>query len=280
LNIYFHKFNLLPQREINSKSTLKSREGVFLKSVISDVSNFWEYFPHPELGDQSVDSFLTDFSSAKSDAQKKAHLRLTKPLQMKTDSLFLNHELYHKDSDPKSPVIKYKLFGRNDFGFIPLLQKGHTVRLDANGIFNKESWIQFKSYIPEEAFNNIEYIEDPFFDKDWSHVGLETASDFVDGSPCSIKIYKPYRELFPIKAKKIIFSSPMGHLLGTYLTFLEMINFGNLDIHHGLMTPGIYKEVPNIFTGNFKHGFRLNQEVVDSFFENLSHKEWLFLCTA
>lgn len=278
MKISFHKFYLTPLRAPNAKSSLAPREGVFLMGERKGNFSFWEYFPHPELGDDSVQEFLKDFPCAKSTAQKKAHLRLSRPLINKSFPKFLNHELFIKGSIPQAPILKYKLADKADFGFLPLVQAGHIVRLDANGIFNSENWPEFENQIPTQLTSKIEYIEDPLGKCDWQVVNLPKARDFVSGHPYQVKVYKPYRELFPAGASQVIFSAPMGHVLGTYLTYLELIEHGDLLLSHGLLTPGLYHEVPELFQGNYQTGFEPRQSVLENFMQELPNKKWSELC--
>ena len=279
MNIYFHKFHLTPLRAPNARETLANREGVFLMGDRNGRLSFWEYFPHPELGDESVGKFLENFESATSDAQKKAHLRLTWPLINNTTLTFKNHELFQQGSSPQAPIIKYKLKHKSDMEFIPLIQAGHVVRLDANGIFTTDDWTIFENQIPKDLLSQIEYIEDPVNGVNWNMVNLPKAQDFISGSPYQVKVYKPYRELFPAHATQVIFSAPMGHLLGNYLTYLELMEYGDLQLSHGLLTPGLYQDVPELFKGNYQDGFYLCHEVIETFISGLKHKAWENLCT-
>jgi hypothetical protein len=279
MNISFHKFYLTPLRAPNARETLAPREGVFLMGQRNDNLSFWEYFPHPELGDESVDDFLKDFAGAKSTPQKKAHLRLSMPLKNKLFTNFLNHELFIKGSTPKASILKYKLADKTDFDFLRLVQAGHVIRLDANGIFTDETWSGFENQIPQKYFSQIEYIEDPLENCDWKVVRLPKARDFISGSPYQVKIYKPYREFYTTSAEQVIFSAPMGHVLGSYLTYLELLEHGDLKLYHGLLTPELYQEVPELFQGNFETGFNLKIKVLDDFLRELANKEWTNLCT-
>ncbi len=279
MNISFHKFFLTPLRPPNARENLSEREGVFLMGEKNGAISFWEYFPHPELGDDPVDKFLESFKEAKSPAQKKAHLRLTWPLKNDSFFKFKNHELFIQGTIPQATILKYKLLHKSDLAFIPLIQAGHSIRLDANGIFSAEDWPFFEKVITPEFLPFIEYIEDPLNRADWSIVNLPKAQDFISGHPYQVKVYKPYRELFPSQAAHVIFSAPMGHLLGNYLTYQELIEYGDLELCHGLITPCLYQQVPELFTGNYKEGFQLCKDVLESFLSDLKDKKWESLCT-
>lgn len=278
MNIFFHKFFLTPLRAPNARETVSDREGVFLMGDKNGIFSFWEYFPHPELGDETVDKFLESFKTAISPAQKKAHLRLTWPLKNDSYPTFKNHELFREGLKPQASILKYKLSNKSDLGFIPLIQAGHSIRLDANGIFSTKDWPIFEKKIPSEYLSLIEYIEDPLNVADWRIVKLPKAQDFISGHPYQVKVYKPYRELFPAQATQVVFSAPMGHLLGNYLTYQELVEYGDLQLSHGLLTPGLYEQVPELFKGNYKDGFQICKDVLDTFVRDLKNKKWEALC--
>ena len=206
-------------------------------------------------------------------------LRLKEPLKNTISPTFLNHELFIRGSTPQASILKYKLEDKTDLNFLALIEAGYSIRLDANGIFNEDTWSVFENQIPPIYFSKIEYIEDPLEKSDWKVVRLPKARDFISGDPYQVKIYKPYREFFPAAATQVIFSAPMGHLLGTYLTYLELMEHGDLKLYHGLLTPGLYLDVPDLFQGNFKTGFQLRQDVINNFLAELQNKEWNYLCT-
>lgn len=279
MKIYFHHFNLKPISALNAMESDHPREGVFLMGKNNTDTTFWEYFPHPELGDETVDEFLTDFKYAHSIFKQKALFRLMNPLELRNHLTFLNHELYRNGSELTSKIIKFKLLNNNDFRFLKLIENGHHLRLDANGIFNRQSWTAFEQNIPKKFQSFIEYIEDPLKDLDWSNIPIKTAQDFISGEPFQIKIYKPYREFFPHVNSPIIFSASMGHFLGTYHTYLELIHFGDLTLHHGIVTPMLYKNVPVLFTQKAPETFIFNIEMFDAFKKELLNLKWTHLCT-
>lgn len=279
MKIYFHRFTLHPKRALNAFEGISPKEGVFLKAEGAKGTGFWEYFPHPLLGDDDVDTFLSKFPNLKGDAALKAFSALTSPLKLKDYGRVNCHQLWLKEDLVQSNVVKYKLEHQQDFDFLKLLQQGVTLRLDANGIFNKQEWDIFEKKIPPHLLPLIEYVEDPCRDLDWSSVSLPTASDFISGTPAKVKIYKPYRETYPKDNSKVIFSCPMGHLLGSYLTYLEVMRQGQDNQVHGLLAPDLYEEVPELFEGSYELGFKPKLNLMRSWLSMISLEKWKVLCS-
>ena len=274
MKIFFHRFYLKPKIKLNHLSSVEVREGVFLKSEQSGGVGYTEYFPHPELGDLSVNNFLESFMQQKHESQKKA-LYFLKPewSRLETNPSFFNHQLYREGETLESGTIKYKIKNENDF--LQNLPSGiQSLRLDANGLFNMNSWTQFEKNIPPKNRMLIDYIEDPLSDEDWHNINLPRARDFIQGTPFEVNIYKPYREFFPVNSKRVIFSGNMGHGLSNYQAYLELLGKGNLKDHHGLLTPDLYENSFDIFTGSFRDGFRPEMNSLKKYFEELKDKTW------
>lgn len=280
MDILFNRFSLTPSIDLNGHAGAKERHGVLLMGRLGEDIGFAEYFPHHELGDPDCDEFLSTFKDQKLLSQKKAFYFLD-PKWITTDqnSYFLNHQLHTPNSTDEASFFKYKIKNREDIGFIDLLRKGYRLRLDANGIFDQKSWTSFKDRIPEKLLTNIEYIEDPLIDEDWSIVSLPKARDFITGSPYEFKIYKPYREFFmPANDHHTIFSGNMGLGLANYQGYLELTAFGNLLLTHGLLTPALYSEDYDVFRGNYTLGFSPDREKLLRLLNHLHALHWRSLC--
>ena len=274
MNIFFHRFYLKPKIKLNHLSSIEVREGVFLKSEQAAGVGYTEYFPHPELGDLGVNNFLESFKQQKHESQKKA-LYFLKPewSRLETNPSFFNHQLFREGEKLESGTIKYKIKDKSDC-LLNLPSGIQSIRLDANGLFNMNSWIQFEKKIPPQHWKLIDYIEDPLSDEEWQNIKLPTARDFVKGTPFEVNIYKPYREFFPVNSKRVIFSGNMGHGLSNYQAYLELLGKGNLKDHHGLLTPDLYENSFDIFTGSFRDGFRPEMNSLKKYFEELKDKTW------
>ncbi len=273
MDIFYHKFTLTPCQSLNRLSATSPREGVFLRTQ----NSFWEYFPHPELGDLSLKDFLAEFVRQEKISTQKALLTLSKPLIKNiTPRVFQNHHLWQGSVETYYPVIKYKLKNANDRLFLEF--KCEQIRLDANGLFTSQGWKDFDSSLPQEFKKKIDYIEDPLSGEDWREVEMRCAKDFIAGSPATFTIYKPYREFYPA-SPRVIFSGNMGHALSQYLSYLELMELGQLSLVHGLINPPLYENVPYLFKGDYERGFILDIDKSSVFLQSLDELVWKKLCT-
>ena len=278
MKISFHRFKLRPKVELNYLSSTHIREGVFLKSESDKGIGYSEYFPHPELGDESVDEFLKTFKEQNTLAQRKAlYLLDPKWIDLRLNKLFFNHQFYQKGDLPCAKIIKYKIRREDDFGFLDLIKNKNIIRLDANGLFSQESWRDFFSRIPQEFIRSIDYIEDPIDDGEWKNILLPCAQDFIQGSPSHVNIFKPYRDFFPQEDKRIVFSGNMGHGLSNYQSYLELVHSGDLNEFHGILTNSIYQDSPNLFLGNYTDGFSPNHSELESYIKEIASLNWTLL---
>lgn len=279
MKIYFHKFALTPLKPLNRLGSLESREGVFLKSISSIGIGYSEYFPHPEWGDLAVNDFLATFQLQNKIVQQKALHFLDPRFIRKESTPFLNHSFYQGVTTENHEIIKYKIKRPTDLGFLPLFEACEKIRLDANGLFDQRTWKTFYEQIPNELRERIEYIEDPFFDNDWSEVKFSCARDFIAGSPFQYTIYKPYRDFFPSNGRPVIFSGNMGHGLANYQAYLELLEMGDLTRHHGLYTPNQYENLPELFKPISSGALHPDIVGVEAYLEMFKQMSWESLCT-
>ncbi len=278
MKISFHRFKLRPKVDLNYLSSTHVREGVFLKSESDNGTGYCEYFPHPELGDETVDEFLKTFKEQKTLAQKKAlYLLDAKWIDLKPNKRFFNHQFFKIGDLPCAKIIKYKIRHKDDFGFFNLFKDKNILRLDANGLFSQDSWRIFFSSIPREFIQLIDYIEDPTHDGEWKNILLPCAQDFIQGFPSNLKIFKPYREFFPQIGKRIIFSGNMGHGLSNYQSYLELVHSGDLNEFHGILTNSIYQDCPDLFAGNFNDGFFPKKSEIEAYLKEIASLKWTLL---
>ena len=279
MKVYYKKFFLQPKKALNRLSGINRREGVFFFSETKTGIHFSEYFPHPEFGDDSVDAFLNNFQSKNNNTYFKTKYFLSLEIQELTSTPFLNHQLWRKDEKIYSKVIKYKIKDFLDLHFLDILDQVDTIRLDANGIFDFKGIQQFASLIPEKHHSKIEYIEDPTFDLNWSEMPFKVAKDFLNGNTFDYLIHKPSRSNLPDIQCQTIFSGNMGHAIGQYHDFRELLQKGNLKLYHGLVTPSLYDDVPDLFIkdapGDIYH-FSFNN--FNSFLTSLQQENWTYLC--
>jgi hypothetical protein len=279
MQIFFHKFSLSPKKAINRLGSMDSRDGVFLKSLSDHGVGYCEYFPHSEWGDLSVDEFLETFALQKNETQKKAHYFLDPRFTREESKSFFNHCFYQEPLREYCQKVKYKIKDEKDLRFLTLLESCDMIRLDANGLFNQQTWETFFKQIPTDLRMRIEYIEDPLFDQEWSGVTIPRGRDFIHGSPFEYSIYKPYRDFIPEHQASLIFSGNMGHGLANYQSYLELVEYGDLTLYHGLLTPNLYENLPELFDPDASGGFRPNQHQVKTYLTFLGQQAWRSLCT-
>lgn len=280
MDIRFSRYELTPKKRINRLSSLDTKEGVLLSSEIDGKIVFADYFPHAPLGDEPVDEFLKGFKDQKSEYQQKVLMLLHEDLRYRhfPAKTFNNHQLWNGSEAITSKVIKYKLLRQDDQTFFEALRRGVRVRLDANGMFTPATYPHFVNSIPEEYRSLIDYVEDPLASLDWSSFPFPRARDFVEGSPFEVYIFKPVCELRP-SYSKLVFSAYLGQALGTWHTYCEMIEHGDLKETQGILGFDFYDDVPEIFEGSYDKGFTPNLRTVAALYDDLEKRNWEPLCS-
>jgi len=68
----------------------------------------------------------------------------------------------------------------------------------------------------------------------------------------------------------------MGHDLGRYHCYLSLMEYGNLDLFHGIDTPGMYKNQKSLF---IKEGNKLvpNKKEIEQMYKELEEMTWIDL---
>lgn len=260
---------------------MEQKNGVYLKAKINNRITYADYFPHASFGDKGVDQFLSDFKFQKEEYDQKIlhflnHEHQYHDIPQKT---FLNHQLWTGTEDLEASVIKYKLHRTNDDTFVDALKRGLKVRLDANCLFNREGLKNFISLIPSEYLGQIEYVEDPLVDKDWSGIGIKAARDLINGTPHDVYIHRPNCNFFPVEEPKVIFSSYLGGDLGRWHTYCELIERGDLNLIHGIISKGFFAEEKHFLKGNYETGFSADPVIVKELYQDLHNLEWKALCS-
>jgi hypothetical protein len=279
MKIYFKKFSLSPKFSLNRLSGTQEREGVFLFGESKSGIRVAEYFPHPEFGDPIVDDFLYQFERSNSAIVSKIKYFLSFDINELNPSPFRNHQLWRPGDKLWSKTIKYKLQHKNDYIFLSVINEIHKIRLDANGLFSRKEIEDYIRSIPENVVNIIDYIEDPTFDKNWSNLGISVAQDFILGDFFDTIIHKPCRQFFPQSKKQIIFSANMGHIIGQYHDYRELINLGNLQFTHGLVAPSLYETVPELYKmDNETFMFQFDYKNFEILLNQIVKSDWNFLC--
>lgn len=280
MEIFFSPYKLTPLKRANRMSSLEPKEGIHLRAVINGTEVFADYFPHLPMGDRSCEQFLEEFKDQKDEYdQKLLNLLLSDKLYQKQSPIkFKNHQLWTGTEALEAKIYKYKLLSASDRTFIEILEKGMTLRLDANGMFTQATYSNFISSIPKELIPLIQYIEDPSADLDWKNLIIAGARDFIMGSPCEYYIYKPNCEFKPETSLPIIYSCYLGGNLGSWHTYCELVQSGDLSLTHGIISQGFSQEEKNFFQGNFKDGFVPDLGVVRDIYKDLNLSAWKSLC--
>jgi hypothetical protein len=281
MKIFISPYQLSPLKRANRLSSLQTCFGVYVKGVLKDKILFADYFPHISLGDRPLEEFLESFKYQNHEYDQKVFHLLLKDAdyQKPQEKLFYNHQLWTESEEVSAPVIKYKLLHSQDRVFLPLLDKGIRLRLDANGAFNREDLKHFFKGIPREYLGLIEYLEDPLTEVDWKDLVVPGARDFIQGSPFEFYIYKPNCEFKPKTDAKIIFSSYLGSNLGRWHATAEMLNEADLKLVHGVVTQGFYQEEKPFLTGSYGEGFKPDPALIKKIYLDVAEKDWTFLCS-
>jgi len=189
---------------------------------------------------------------------------------------FKNHKL-----NTHGDVSKIKFAGVEKFlSFLMDMEAKSRVRVDFN---NQSSFSEIEilwESLKTSDKAKIDYFEDPYpKDDSWIHLqqmGIELASDRnkKDGIAHSIDIYKPNVDLEPPKDRRQIFSSYMGHDLGRYLCYLELMQKGDLNEIHGVDTPKLYQGQLELFNVGDDHYYSLNESAVRQLELNLRNLSW------
>ena len=281
MDIQYALYKRTPKKRANRLSDLSPKKGVFLRALIKGEWNYADYFPHHNLGDRSCEVFLRDFYKQEDEYDQKVlyHLQNDAIYRNQAFREFKNHQLFSGIEKLEAQVIKYKLFNSTDTFFHDLLKQGKILRLDANGMFSKESFKAFVRDIPKDLISAIEYIEDPLKTHDWKDLEIPAAEDFIPGSPASFYIFKPNCEFLPGDRKKIIFSGYMGSNLGFFHAYSELIQKADLSLFHGVFVEDFFEEESPFLEGSYQETFKANSGKIQKIYDELSHYDWKPLCS-
>lgn len=281
MDIFFSPYELNSLKRSNRLSHLGPKAGVFLKSSVKGQDVYADYFPHIALGDVGVDEFLRNFSEQDSEYDRKILDLLKRDAEFQTlkPKRFKNHQLWTGSEELKAKVVKNKPLSPSDRSFMEILQKGLKLRLDANGMFSRASFKEFLETIPKDLRHQIDYVEDPLSDADWSELGVSVARDFIDGSPADYYIFKPNCEFYPKDHKKVIFSAYLGATLGNWHAYAELTRHGDLSLYHGLIYQGFSEEDQDLFVPQGDDEYLPDLAVVKKVYEDLAQREWIKLCS-
>lgn len=268
----FHR--LTPLKQLNAFSDQGRRQGVLFRI---DQKYYIDYTPWEQFGDASIDDILEQVKN-----EKKLPSFLESLLEIEKNPLpakiFLNHSFGEEKSAKK---IKLKYLNSLDETFSIIEQnKAQEYRVDFNGKLDKESFSGLLEKLAEQKIENIEYIEDPCvlneeLVKKAKEYGYALACDRINTDfTLDYKILKPNIENVEHLTHETIFSSYMGHELGIYHCYQALLRHGNLELYHGIHTPGIYEEYMNIFELSQQGECSLNEDKLKKLYTKLEGTTW------
>jgi len=292
MKIFYCHYSKKSEDKLNRFEPSDIYQGVYFKSEIEPVNghqqlSYADYFPHKVFGDQPIDEFLSEFKEQKTNQQKKLFYFLQRDYcyQEKSNKslpiiTFSNHQNWDQKSPIYAKIVKCKLHTITDYHILNCekskLQNLKSIRLDANGLFTKESFSHFFNELDPVIKNKIEYMEDPGMDLNWNHYPLPLARDFLDGFPFHVQIFKPNRSIFDEEWKNneipIIFSSYQGSDLGHWHCYNELLDFGNINLTHGIADKSPIFDIENDY-------YCPNNLQVKKMYDELTKVSWNYLCT-
>ena len=191
MDIEYSLYQLTPLKKANRLSSLEPKTGVHLKTMINGRAHFADYFPHMPLGDRSHEQFLEEFKLQKHEYDQKVFhlLKKDRDYQNQKSINFKNHQVWSGSEEITGSVVKYKMMDFKDTFFLSVLENGARLRLDANALFQRESYLNFLKDIPHKFHSLIDYMEDPLKETDWSGLPLPSARDFIPSNTFDFYIF-------------------------------------------------------------------------------------------
>lgn len=270
--IMFSKYSLTPKVDLNRFN----QKGALRNGVILNVDgNYFDYHPWIEFGDLDVSSFLSNLKRYGINEVAKKSLDLWSRRSEISHKSFCNHAFSKKGDVVK---IKYQNF-EHLLDFLRRIESVGKIRIDFNNQCSFSEVLDIWKSIPTDKKNSIDYFEDPCPKSEkWGTLeefGITIASDrnSKDGIGHSIDIYKPNVDMPNNSTRRQIFSSYMGHDLGRYMCYLELMEKGDLNEVHGLDTPNIYEEQLELFTQH-KDGLIVKTQAIASLERRLAALDW------
>lgn len=267
----FHRYKLFSVGSLNRFSDGKSaREGI----IFWDGDAFFDYHPWIEFGDLPVDEFLNDVRMRGPSRVMSKHFSLWRERSTLDYVGFFNHSL-----NASGEVSKIKFRQGMD---LPSLIKEfgcQKIRIDFNNMLDIEETKSLWASLDTEIKHKIEYFEDPCPEieqwKQLKQLGIPLACDrnTAELSSFDFNIYKPNVDIKPVEGKRNIFSSYMGHDLGRFQAYLELMKSGDLDLYHGIDTPAIYENQLVLFESDGRKTF-LIESVLNKLLDQVSSYDW------
>jgi len=247
VDLFFHRYTLVPRRRLSAVA----REGVREGALLRWNGGFADVHPWPELGDAPLDEQLARLARGELTPLTKAPLRLATldgDARKRGVSLFEGltiPESHWPGADPPEGFDTVKLKTVHD------LPEGVRIRIDCNATFTAREFLQIAGTLPRER---IDFIEDPCpYDAEvWGDLrertGLRLALDRgtgESGRPAfDVLVHKPALSvLFPEFEGEIVVTSYMDHPVGQFGAAYVAATHA-VSERCGLMTHVLYEPDP------------------------------------
>jgi o-succinylbenzoate synthase len=218
MNIWFHRYTLIPRRRLSGVAKPGPRQGALLRldGGVADVH------PWPELGDAPLEEQLALLARGETTPITEASLkmaRLDADARRAGRSLFEGltiPESHWPGDDPPAPFDTVKVKGTGS------LPPDVRLRIDFNGSLTPEEFLRIAATLPHDR---IDFVEDPCaYDPDvWrdlrARTGLRLALDRSlsdDDLPgVDVVVHKPaISPTFPDVSQPVVVTSYMDHPVG------------------------------------------------------------------
>lgn len=251
----------------------KDREG----AIIQYQGSFFDYHPWVEFGDKSVEDFLAEIREGGPTEVMLKFQALWNGKEEIPEKAFLNHQL-----NSHGKVVKLKYTSKDILDLCLKNNDLQKLRIDFNNTSSFEECKKLWTSLSDSERRKIEYMEDPFpKDHSWKELhslGIPLACDrnLKDGNHYQFEIYKPNVDLAPSPQSIQIFSSYMGHDLGRYLCYLELMKYADLDLYHGIDTPMMFEDQIPLFKRSGDETI-IDKDSLNSLISKLEGLKWIEL---
>jgi o-succinylbenzoate synthase len=221
VNLWFHRYTLVPLRPLSPVARGAIREGALLRTE----HGFADVHPWQELGDASLDEQLALLARGETTPLTRASLRLLDADQgarRRGVSLFAGlaiPESHWPGADPPAAFDTVKL---KQLDTIP---DGVRLRIDFNERLTPETFLETANRLPRER---VDFIEDPVpYDAEvWSRIRAEggcrlaldrAPADLASTVGVDVVVHKPaLSDRFPTFNGEVVVTSYMDHPVGQF----------------------------------------------------------------
>ena len=244
-----------------------------------DQKYYLEYHPWKEFGDLSINEMMDRIKrSQKLPPFLEFLLKLEKNKKSISHLKFLNHLLIKpEDEIDLRTCVKLKVLSPLSL-MNSKLAKLSKLRIDFNNYEDIDELLLWLKTMPPKLKEKIDFLEDPTdineINIEIKELGFKLAADrnIFNTDIYDFDIYKPNIDGEKFRQSSI-FSSYMGGDLGRYHAYLALMEYGDLNLYHGISTPGIYNDQLDLFVSD---GFYLSIDMsqVNMMYDRLRNKSW------